>query len=135
MNTQELSNEILALALGVMVRTLDDAGKQTVLRSPAVRKALEYAARTIQDPGFDRLIADHFTSYVQLSEYEKKLVALKEEVIASTRPPFSRIELVLLHTLCNARASQIQPFTQADTNYKAELLALAAKLDKMIDAC
>lgn len=135
MNTQELSTETLALALGVMVRTLNDAGKQIVLRSPAVRKALEYSARTIQDPGFDRLIADHFTSYVHLSAYERKLMALRDEVIAATEAPFPRTELVLLHTLCNARASQIQPFTQADTNYKAELLALAAKLDKMIDAC
>ena len=135
MNNQGLSNETLALALGVMMRTLDDAGKKVVLRSPEVRKVLMYAAPVITDLGFDQLITDHVMSHVQLSEYERKLMALREEVIAATKPPLSRTELVLLHTLCNARASQIQPFTQADTNYKAELLALAAKLDKMIDAC
>lgn len=134
MNTTELSAASLALAMAVMMRTLDDAGRTIVMRSPAVRKACEYVSDVASDFDFEQAIADHFMSHIQLSEYEKELVALKEEVIASTRPPFSRTEMVLLHTLCNARASQIQPFTQADTNYKAELLALAAKLDKMIDA-
>lgn len=70
---------------------------------------------------------------LDLSAGERTLRALLDEVVAARRSSLSRQELVLLHTLCGARASQIEPFTPSDTAYKAELIALARKLDTLID--
>lgn len=130
-----LSNATLARAVLAVIRATEDTPTlPMILRSKDFRMlaASIAALPEINDVEQLRALTAQVRQDFDLTEYERRLLALRDEALAAQKAAFSRTEMVLLHTLCGARASQIEPFTQSDTNYKAELLALRGKIDTLL---
>lgn len=134
-----IDNKTLVRAVIAMIRATENTPALPLIqRSLDFRKLAAHLGSLpeIQDVDQLRDLKAQVRADFDLTEYERRLLALRDEIIEKQRPDFTRQELVLLHTLCGSRASQIEtPALPDDARYKAELLALRSKIDNIIDRC